>query len=295
MVQRKGNLPVKDSRSSKERAQGDPYIMATVSMVRVPTAPPALGDLPHYWTEGPEESEPELISLSQTCQGTKFSREKAPTRAGQHTLQKGTPSESRARGPAHWILWAHAPFSTSDLLNQKNSERTRVYPFRMDEECTRVFESLKLFLASAPALGLPNLLKPFQLYIHERQGIAPGVLIQMLTDILEPIAYLSRKLYHTAQRCPACLGAMIATYELLQEAENFPWDSLSPFMYPTKCWARCSKWKFVIHCWKKGQVPSYSWQSQHLPQNCKLNPASLLPESDSAVLIHDFAEIIDEV
>ena len=113
----------------------------------------------------------------------------------------------------------------------------------MDEECTRVFESLKLFLASAPALGLPNLLKPFQLYIHERQGIAPGVLIQMLTDILEPIAYLSRKLYHTAQRCPACLGTMIATYELLQEAENFPWDSLSQFMHP-KCGA----------CWSKKEI-----------------------------------------
>ena len=42
-------------------------------------------------------------------------------------------SGTRARGPTHWILWVHASFSTSALLTWKNSERTRVYPFRMDE------------------------------------------------------------------------------------------------------------------------------------------------------------------
>ena len=46
MIQRQGNLPVKDSRSSEERAQEDLDIMAAVSMVRVPTAPPALGKSP---------------------------------------------------------------------------------------------------------------------------------------------------------------------------------------------------------------------------------------------------------
>ena len=46
MVQRKGNLSVKDSRSSQEKAQEDLDIMAAVSMVRVPTAPPALGKSP---------------------------------------------------------------------------------------------------------------------------------------------------------------------------------------------------------------------------------------------------------
>lgn len=33
---------------------------------------------------------------------------------------------------------------------------------------------------------------------------------------------------------------------------------------------------FAIHCWKNGQIPSNSQQSQCLPQNFKLNPASLL-------------------
>ena len=40
-----------DSRSSDERDQED-LDMAAVSMVRVPTASPALGDLPPYSAEG---------------------------------------------------------------------------------------------------------------------------------------------------------------------------------------------------------------------------------------------------
>ena len=56
-------------------------------------------------------------------------------------------------------------FSTSDLLNWKNSERTRVYPFRMDKGVNQTFESLKAHVASTPAWGLPNLLKPFSI-IH---------------------------------------------------------------------------------------------------------------------------------
>ena len=75
-----------DSRSSEERAQEDLDIIAAVIMGRVPTGPPSLEDLPPYSAEGTGESEPELVSPSQTYQGTKFSGGKAPTRAGQYPL-----------------------------------------------------------------------------------------------------------------------------------------------------------------------------------------------------------------
>ena len=78
-----------------------------------------------------------------------------------------------------------------------------------------------MHLASAPALGLPNLLGPLQLTVHERQGVALGVLTQILSDILQPMAYLSKKLVHTVQGWPGCLKAVAATCELLQEAEIF--------------------------------------------------------------------------
>ena len=187
-VQRKGNLPVKDSRSSEEGAQKDLDIMAAVSVVRVPTAPTALGDVPPSSAEGPGESEPELVSLSGTRQETKLGGGKAPTGAGQYPLRK-LPGGVGPEGQTAVYYWAHTPFSRSDLLNQKNSERTRVGPFRMDKGVHQTLESLKLHLASAPAWGLPNLLKSSHLCAHERQGIAPSVLTQMLSGISQPTSY----------------------------------------------------------------------------------------------------------
>ena len=55
---------MKDSRSSEQRAQEDPDIVAAAIMVNGPMAPPALGDLPPYSAEGTGESEPELASVS---------------------------------------------------------------------------------------------------------------------------------------------------------------------------------------------------------------------------------------
>ena len=58
MAQRKKNLPVADNRSSEERDQKDQDIMAAASMIRVSTAPPALGDPPPYPAEEAEGGEP---------------------------------------------------------------------------------------------------------------------------------------------------------------------------------------------------------------------------------------------
>ena len=81
-----------------------------------------------------------------------------------------------------------------------------------------------------------------------------------------------------------------------RKLKSFPWDSLSPFMLPTKCWACWSKREIWGSCWKNEQAPrNSSQQSQCLPQNCKLNSASLLLEPDLAALVHNCAEITDEV
>ena len=62
MVQRKGTLPVAESRSSEERAQEDQDVWAASSILRLPTALPALGNLPPYLAEGAVGGEPELVS-----------------------------------------------------------------------------------------------------------------------------------------------------------------------------------------------------------------------------------------
>lgn len=36
------------------------------------------------------------------------------------------------------------------------------------------FKTIKMALLSAPALGLPDVTKPFLLYVDEKQGVAKG-------------------------------------------------------------------------------------------------------------------------
>ena len=51
----------------------------------------------------------------------------------------------------------------------------------------KTIETLKCLLCRAPALELPNPSKPFQLYTHEKGGIALGVLTQKLGETPQPI------------------------------------------------------------------------------------------------------------
>ena len=65
--------------------------------------------------------------------------------------------------------------------------------------------TLKQALTQAPALRLPDPKKAFQLYVHETEGIALGVLTQRLGSEPQPVAYLSKRLDTTAQGSPPCL------------------------------------------------------------------------------------------
>ena len=58
--------------------------------------------------------------------------------------------------------------------------------------------TLKQALTQAPALRLPDTEKALQLYVHKREGIALGVLIQRLGSEPQPVAYLSKRLNPTA-------------------------------------------------------------------------------------------------
>ena len=54
--------------------------------------------------------------------------------------------------------------------------------------------TLKQALVQAATLRLPDPEKAFQLYVHEREGIALGVLIQRWKSEPQPVAYLSKRL-----------------------------------------------------------------------------------------------------
>ena len=48
--------------------------------------------------------------------------------------------------------------------------------FAWDKLCDQAFNKLKNLLTEVPVLALPDLSKIFDLYVHERQGLAIGVL-----------------------------------------------------------------------------------------------------------------------
>lgn len=52
------------------------------------------------------------------------------------------------------------------------------------------FQRLRQALLEAPALALPDIYKPFHLYVDENNGIAKGVLTQPLGPWKRPVAYL---------------------------------------------------------------------------------------------------------
>ncbi|XP_027763227.1 uncharacterized protein LOC114070180 [Empidonax traillii] len=84
----------------------------------------------------------------------------------------------------------------------------------------KAFQDLKKALREAPALGLPDITKDFQLYVCERQWLALGVLTQRLGSWKRPVGYFSKQLDTVSGGWPGCLRAVAATVILIQEARK---------------------------------------------------------------------------
>ncbi|KAL4835790.1 hypothetical protein H8958_005192, partial [Nasalis larvatus] len=84
-------------------------------------------------------------------------------------------------------------------------------PFKWTEEAELAFQQIKTALLSAPALGLPDVSKPFHLYVDKSRGVAKAVLTQYLGPWRRPVAYLSKRLDPVAAGWPPCLRIIVAT------------------------------------------------------------------------------------
>ena len=93
-------------------------------------------------------------------------------------------------------------------------------PFTWGRDQQDAFEKIKRALLSAPALGLPDVTKPFELHVDERQGTAKGVLTQRLGPWKRPIAYLSKKLGNVAAGWPPCLPMVAAIATLTKDSNK---------------------------------------------------------------------------
>lgn len=87
-------------------------------------------------------------------------------------------------------------------------------------ECRKAVPELKHALMTAPALGLPDLEKPFELLVHESSHLPLGVLTQCLGSWERPVAYFSKQLDDVSIGWPSCLRAVVATVLLIQKAKK---------------------------------------------------------------------------
>lgn len=88
-------------------------------------------------------------------------------------------------------------------------------------EAKTAFETLKKELMTAPALGLPDVTKPFWLFSHEKQGIAPGVLAQRLGPCNRAGAFFSNQPDEVSKGFPGCPRAVAAVMLNTEEACKF--------------------------------------------------------------------------
>ena len=65
-------------------------------------------------------------------------------------------------------------------------------PLEWGPEQEKAFKKIKRVLTSAPALGLPDMTRDFNLFVHEKNPAALGVLTQTIGPWQCPVAYLSK-------------------------------------------------------------------------------------------------------
>ncbi|RMC20376.1 hypothetical protein DUI87_01225 [Hirundo rustica rustica] len=164
------------------------------------------------------------------------------------------------------------------------------------KDATRAFDQLKKALMSAPALGLPNVSKPFFLFSHEKQGIALGILAQNLGPYRRAVAYLSKQLDTAAKGWPGCLRAVAAVAINIQEARKFTLGQkmtvLVSHTMSAVLEAKGGHW-LSPQRFLKYQAILVEQDDVEIVVTNIVNPASFLSGSTGEPVIHDCLETIE--
>ncbi|XP_063092941.1 uncharacterized protein LOC134473219 [Cavia porcellus] len=167
------------------------------------------------------------------------------------------------------------------------------------DECEQAFQQLKRALTEAPALGLPDVTKPFTLFVDELRGIAKGVLTQDIGPWKRPIAYLSKRLDPVAGGWPPCLRILAAVAMLLKEAKKLTFrqkisvvtsHSLETLIKtPPEKWLSNAR---ILHY----QALLLDPESVVFKTSSALNPATLMPDDNpenQQMPLHECADILE--
>ncbi|XP_059992703.1 uncharacterized protein LOC132512802 [Lagenorhynchus albirostris] len=170
-------------------------------------------------------------------------------------------------------------------------------PFVWGDKEQRAFDQIKRALLSAPALGLPDVTKPFHLYVAENKGIAKGVLTQKLGPWNRPVAYLSKKLDPVASGWPTCLKIIAAVAVLVKDADKLTLGQnltiTAPHALENVVRQPPDRWLTNARMTHYQTLLLNSDRIKFAPAT-GLNPATLLPDPDleGSTIIHDCQEVL---
>jgi hypothetical protein len=191
-----------------------------------------------------------------------------------------------------WIL-GYAELAKSSYEATKDKT-----PWAWGPDQQKAFEELKTSLLRAPALVLPDPLKPFTLFVDERRGIAKGVLMQLLRPWKHPVAYLSKRLDTVAAGWPPCLRIIAAVALMVKDTDKLTFGQHLKVVTPH---AVEGVLKHPPGRWMTNARLTH-YQGLFLDAPCilfskpvSLNPATLLPNPDLEAPLHDCQEIIAEI
>ena len=173
--------------------------------------------------------------------------------------------------------------------------------FNWDKEQQQAFEAIKTALLESPALGLPDLTKPFELFVDEQRGYAKGVLTQRLGPWRRPVAYLSKRLDPVAAGWPPCLRMVAAIALLVKDSRKLtlgqPLTILAPHAVEAVVKQPPDRWLSNARITHYQAMLLDSERITFGPAT-SLNPATLLPipdEEREGEEGHDCLQILAEV
>jgi hypothetical protein len=97
-------------------------------------------------------------------------------------------------------------------------------PLNWGPDQERAFQEIKRLLTSTPALGILDVMQPFNLFICEKNDTALVVLTQTVGPWQWLVAYLWKRLDPVDSGWLPCLWALAAMVTLIREADKCPWD-----------------------------------------------------------------------
>lgn len=197
------------------------------------------------------------------------------------------------------VGWCRLWILNFGLLAKPLYEALKEPQLEWNQQRKNAFRDLKKALKEAPALGLPDLGKDFQLYVNERQKLALGVLTQRLGSWKRPVGYFSKQLDTVSAGWPPCLRAVAATVILIQEARKLTLgkkiEVFVPHMVLAVLEQKGGHWLSSSRMLQYQAVLREQDDVDLKITNC-INPAEFLrSEAEGGELAHDCMETIEQV